>query len=212
MLSTNIQIEEQNGKIVHVVPRGASVLSGGTAEKVKDSVERLFNHLRTKVEQLRKVYEHRFGHGSWPGPNPERIGLDLLGERCLLMTDTCNTAKLSRTLLEAAVTKAVEEKHGAAAWAAMSEDQRADKATALGGDCWQHMRNIMLDAGSAVANIFLKDALEDSLDEFSVHERISTDLMQLIRAAYKQFHHGKIACSAPAAHPASHPHRQSLDC
>jgi hypothetical protein len=58
---------------------------------------------------------------------------------------------------------------------------------------------------TAAANSHLKCALEDSLEEFAPHERMSADCMQLIRAAYKQFHHGE-----PPAPPYMYPRARSL--
>jgi hypothetical protein len=191
LLSTNAQLEQADGSIINVVPRGAAVLCGGTAEKVKESIERLFEHMGRLLQLLRETYEKRFGRGSYPGPDPKRLGTDLLGEGCLLLTDTCNTARATRRCVQEMVAKAVEVKYGAEAWAALSSAERDSKALALNGGCWQHMRNIFLDAMTAIVNSHLKSALEDSLEEFSPHERMSPDCMQLIRAAHKQFHHGE---------------------
>ena len=53
----------------------------------------------------------------------------------------------------------------------------------------QHLRNIILDAMAAAGAAHLKEELADSLEAFSSYERMSTDAMQLVRAAYKEFHH-----------------------
>lgn len=55
--------------------------------------------------------------------------------------------------------------------------------------CSQHLRNILLDSMASAAVVMLKDELQQSLEAFSAYERMSTDIMQLIRAVYKEFHH-----------------------
>eukprot|EP00962_Isochrysis_galbana_P020740 scaffold6068_cov119-Isochrysis_galbana.AAC.24 len=65
---------------------------------------------------------------------------------CLRAFPTCNTARATRRCVQEMVAKAVEMKYGAEAWAALSSAERDEKALALNGDCWQHMRNIFLDA------------------------------------------------------------------
>eukprot|EP00962_Isochrysis_galbana_P027724 scaffold8732_cov133-Isochrysis_galbana.AAC.8 len=55
LLSTNAQLEQADGSIVNVVPRGVAVLCGGTAEKAKESIERLFEHMRRLLELLRET-------------------------------------------------------------------------------------------------------------------------------------------------------------
>jgi hypothetical protein len=196
--STNVQIQNKDGRRYNVVPRGASILAGGTAEKVSESVERLFKHLRTLLERLKEQYEKSFGRGSWPDPNPAHLNLSLLGNQCLLMTDTCNTARASRRRLAKLVEKAVEKTYDASFWAALSKEQQLTKMSALGADCRQHMRNIFLDAMAAASNAHVKTKLEDSLEEFSAHERIDPDMLSIIRAAYKQFHHGVSAPRLPS--------------
>jgi hypothetical protein len=46
-----VQIEDEHGKKVNVVPRGSSVLC--TGEKVAEGVRRLFAHLQRLLEELR---------------------------------------------------------------------------------------------------------------------------------------------------------------
>jgi hypothetical protein len=193
LLSTNVQIQNKDGRIYNVVTRGASILAGGTAEKVSESTERLFKHLKTLLERLKEQYEKSFGRGSWLGPDPARLNLSLLGDQCLLMTDTCNTARASRRLLAELVEKAVEETYDPTAWAALSKEQQQTKKSAPGADCWQHMRNICLDAMAAASNAHVKAKLEDSLEEFNAHQRIDPDMLSIIQAAYKQFHRGVLA-------------------
>lgn len=114
LLSTNVQIERTDGTRIDVVPRGASVLGGGTAEKVKQAIEKLFLHMRHRLERVKATYEKKQGAGSWTGPDPARLNLALLGDQCLLISDTCNTARLTRSLLEGAIAEAVKRRATAA--------------------------------------------------------------------------------------------------
>jgi hypothetical protein len=190
LLSTNVQIDNEDGDLANVVPRGASVLCGGTGEKVAEGIERLFTHLRRLVDELRAAYDKRWGSGSWRGPDSTRIGMNLLGDRCIIMSDTCTMARKTCRLVQDMVRVSVEAKMGAEAYAALSVQEKSEKAGALAGHCWQHMRNIFLDAMAAGANSYLETALEDWLEKFVPQERMSVGIMEIIRAAYKQFHHG----------------------
>lgn len=49
--------------------------------------------------------------------------------------------------------------------------------------------NILLDSMASEATALLKEELKDSLEAFSAFDRMCTDIMQLIRAVYKEFHH-----------------------
>ena len=40
------------------------------------------------------------------------------------------------------------------------------------GDCWQHLRNIMIDAMAAKGDEIIKERLTDDLSEFHARERI----------------------------------------
>ncbi|EOD24721.1 hypothetical protein EMIHUDRAFT_206823 [Emiliania huxleyi CCMP1516] len=108
----------------------------------------------------------------------------------VLMTDTCNGARCTRRMVAAAAMVAVEAKVGKAAWEAMTEEERERKYKTYLGDCWQHRRNIIIEAMAAAANASVKATLDDELDEFSSFERIDPDGSCVIRAAFKQFHHG----------------------
>ena len=57
-------------------------------------------------------------------------------------------------------------------------------------DCYQHMRNIFLKEMSSAQAKHVAEELKPQLDAFSSWERMSTDYSQLLRAAYKEFHHG----------------------
>ena len=65
------------------------------------------------------------------------------------MTDTCNGARCTRRMVAAAAMVAVEAKVGKAAWEAMTEEERERKYKTYLGDCWQHRRNIIIEAMAA---------------------------------------------------------------
>ena len=185
--STNIQIETGSGEILDVVMRGAFVIPGGTAEQVSDAMEsKLFAHGRKLLRRWKEIYE-KMG-GTWPFPDPSRLGYHQLGG-ALIMSDTCNAARAAKRLIMANAAAAIEADIGAAAWALLSVDEKTEKTRCYVGDCMQHLRNILLDAMTAKATKHLQLELEESLNTFSSYERMSTDVMQLIRAVYKELHH-----------------------
>jgi hypothetical protein len=107
----------------------------------------------------------------------------------LIMSDTCNAARAAKRLIMENIASAIEADVGPDAWAALSNDERNAKTRTYVGDCMQHLRNILLDAMTGAATSHLASELEESLKAFSSFERMSTDIMQLIRALYKQLHH-----------------------
>jgi hypothetical protein len=112
------------------------------------------------------------------------------------MTDTCNGARCTKRMLAEAILKTIEEKIGKEAWEAMTEDERNAKYRTYRGDCWQHLRNILIDAMGVAGDACVKDIpeVEDSLGQFSSFERIDVDGSSVIRSAFKQFHHGGEYC------------------
>ena len=187
--STNIQIETMDGEVLDVVLRGAFVIPGGTAEQVSAAMEsKLFAHCRKLLRKWKEVYERMCGKDTWPYPDPSRLGYHQLGG-ALIMSDTCNAARAAKRLIMEQAARAIEDDIGAEAWAKLSADEKAKHTQCYVGDCMQHLRNIFLDAMHAAATKHLTLELEESLEAFSSYERMSTDVMQLIRAVYKELHH-----------------------
>ena len=56
----------------------------------------------------------------------------------------------------------------------MNEQERSRKYTLFRGDCWQHLRNIIIDAMAQTGNDYIKTGLSDDLAEFSAFERRSS--------------------------------------
>ena len=84
----------------------------------------------------------------------------------------------------------IEAKVGKEAWEAMGSDERDEKYRVYRGDCWQHLRNIVIEAMAKAGDAHVKEKLEDDLADFSSFERIEVDGSSVIRASFKQFHHG----------------------
>eukprot|EP00966_Prymnesium_polylepis_P298496 6897829-Prymnesium_polylepis.1 len=57
--------------------------------------------------------------------------------------------------------------------------------------CQQHGRNTIVNAMQIAQTNSLKDELADDLAEFSSFERMSTDVNDVIRGAYKELHAGQ---------------------
>ena len=62
-------------------------------------------------------------------------------------------------MVAAAAMVAVEAKVGKAAWDAMTEEERERKYKTYLGDCWQHLRNIIIEAMAAAANASARAAV-----------------------------------------------------
>eukprot|EP00966_Prymnesium_polylepis_P261277 6034975-Prymnesium_polylepis.2 len=124
------------------------------------------------------------------GPDASKLGLHQLGGGGAIMSDTCNGARCAKRLLAALVATEVEADLGAVKWAAMSELEQAAATRTHKHDCWHHLRNIFLAEMSRAQAAHMKEELKAELDLFTSWERMSTDYSQLLRATYKEFHHG----------------------
>ena len=147
----------------------------------------LFTHLRELLGRARDEYARRYPGESWPGPDPDRIGLHMLGGATLL-TDSCNAARAARAQLAKMIADAVEKTYDPAAWALLSAAEKHKRTHVYSMDCHQHLRNIFLNAGSAAGAAHLKESLRESLAQFSSFERMSTDASAIVRAVYKELH------------------------
>ena len=190
------QLEHFDGRVEDICLRGLSILpDGGTSAAVLNHIEtRILAHSRRMLTLWKKEFERSSGcPGSWAaagGPDPENIGLHRLAEDTVLMSDTCNGARCTKRMLGEAIMKVIEERVGKAAWEAMSPEERDRKYKVYRGDCWQHLRNIIIGAMAETGNNLVKEAVADSLDLFSSFERIDPSGSSVIRSAFKQFHHG----------------------
>ena len=199
VFSCNAQVQYADGTIENICLRGLSILpEGGTSAKVLAHIERhIFAHSRRLLTEWKAEYEKpsagNGGPGSWAAagyPSPDNIGLHRLAEDTVLCTDTCNGARCTRRLLAEAIMEVVKEKVGVEAWEKLSDEERDRKYKTYRGDCWQHMRNIVIDAMAAKGDEMLRLEVADDLATFSAFERIEPDGGSMIHACFKHFHHG----------------------
>ena len=195
VFAMTFMVEYFDGRREEVCLRGLTLLpAGGTSKAVLEHIEtRIFTYSRHMLQLWIDEHEKVNGVGSWTaagGPPVDNIGLHRLAEDTVLMTDTCNAARCTRRLLGELIMRTMQEKIGAAAWDAMSIDERNAKFRFYKCDCWQHLRNILIEAMSQAGTSFLKGHLSESLQQFTSFERIEVDAKAIVRAAFKQFHHG----------------------
>ena len=194
VFSCNAQVKYADGTVEDICLRGLSILpEGGTSKAVLAHIEeRIFAHSRRLLTAWKEDYEKEHEAGSWAGgghPSPDRIGIHRLAEDTVLCTDTCNGARCTRRLLAEAVMDRVKEDVGLAKWEAMSEEQRDRKYKTYRGDCWQHLRNIIIDAMAAKADEVLRAEIQDDLDLCGHFNRIEPDGGSMIHASFKHLHH-----------------------
>ena len=193
----HFRITNKDGTIEDICLRGLSILpAGGTSAAILEHIEkRILGYSRRLLEKWQEKHEQKIGKGSWAAagmPSPENIGLHRLCEDTVLITDTCNGARCTKRMLMQAIMKVIEEKIGTEAWEAMSTEERNKKYKVFRCDCWQHLRNIIIDAMAHKADEIVKatPAVAECLELFSSFERVDVDGSSAIRACFKQFHHG----------------------
>ena len=195
VLACTFLIEYYDGRREEVCLRGLSILpAGGSSAAILAHIDKnILAYSRRMLTLWMDEYEKLNGNGSWAadgGPSPENIGLHRLCEDTVLMSDTCFGARCTKRMLAAAIMQAIQEKVGTAAWEAMSVEERNKKYMVYKGDCWNHLRNIMIAAMARMGNDTLKAEVADDLELFSSYERIEADGMQVIRGIFKHLHHG----------------------
>ena len=155
VFSCNAQVQYADGSSEDICLRGLSVLpEGGTSAAVLAHIERgIFVHACRLLSKWMAGYDKGSGgEFSWLAagcPSPDNIGLHRLAEDTVLCTDTCNGARCTRRLLADAVMDCIKERIGVERWEAMTDEQRDRKFKSFRGDCWQHMRNIVINAMAA---------------------------------------------------------------
>lgn len=191
-LTSNVQIQViEGGQFEDVILRAAYCPMGGTAELVVQSIEsRCFARLRSLLRRWKALFEQMFPNEVWTGPDPARCSLHRLGGGGGIITDTCNTARCSTELLGKLIAQQVQDElRGEERWSAMAQDEREDAVRTHPIDCWQHLRNIFLAEMSRAQAQHLHAELRAELETFAAWERMSTEFSQLLRAAFKEFHH-----------------------
>ena len=199
VFSCHFVIEHYDGTREDICLRGLTILpDGGTSAAVLEHIEkRILSYSRRILTLWMEAHEKLHGAGSWAaagGPSPDNIGLHRLCEDTVLMTDTCNGARCTKRMLAAAIMATIEEKIGKEAWEAMSTEERNEKYMVYRGDCWQHLRNIIVSAMATKGDELIGDWLAESLEVFSSYERVDPKGGGVIRACFKDFHAGGEYC------------------
>ena len=107
-----------------------------------------------------------------------------------LQSDTCNGARKAKRILAEMIAAQAREVIGEAAWGELTEVEQQQMTRVHELDCWQHLRNIFLKEMSAAQTKHVAEELKPHLDAFSSWDRMTTEYTQLLRASYKELHHG----------------------
>ena len=191
-ITSNVIIEPTKGAVLKpVILIGAYCSAGGTAEKVAAAIEtKCFAKLRDFIRRVEAKFRELYPTEEWAGPKPEDLSMARLGGGGGIQSDTCNTAEKAKAILAKMISSGKREMIGEEAWAALSQEEQ-DAATRVHKlDCHQHMRNIFLKEMSTAQAAHVAAELKPFLDAFSSWDRMTTDYTQLLRAAYKELHHG----------------------
>jgi hypothetical protein len=126
----------------------------------------------------------------WMGPKPEDLSMARLAGGGAIQSDTCNTAEKAKSILAEMISAGKRAQIGEEAWAKFSTEEQQEITRVHKLDCHQHMRNIFLKEMSSAQAAHVAAELKPHLDAFSSWDRMTTEYSQLLRAAYKELHHG----------------------
>ena len=119
------------------------------------------------MDEWSVILKREFPDCQYEIPHSKELYIGKLGFGGAITTDTCNTAQKTRRLLVKEVL------------------QYSSDNNVLQVDCWHHLRNVWL-GGMKKTTKFLKDLLEDSLDEIDPCLRVSTGTEGILRACNKE--------------------------
>jgi len=119
-------------------------------------------------------------------PEAEEFGLHRVAGGGLIQGDTCNQANKLKALMQEKIAEAVAAIDPL--WSTYDDETKAAKVRTHQGDCWNHLRNIWFGAGAKALAATVKEGLLDDLSNFSGYERVSSEIMDLVRAVFKEFH------------------------
>ena len=193
-ITSNVIIEPTMGAPLEpVILRGAYCSAGGTSELVAKAIEdKCFERLRDLLRQWKAKFLELYPDETWTGPEAEELSLARLAGGGALQSDTCNTAEKAKKLLVTMIGEQAQKKMGQEAWDALTEKEQQEATRVHELDCYQHLRNIFLKEMSAAQAKHVADELKPHLDTFSSWDRMTTEYTQLLRAAYKELHHGNV--------------------
>ena len=191
-ITSNVLIQPTPGADLKlVVLRGAYCSSGGTAAAIAAAIEsKCFVRGRDFLTRWKATCRRLYPDYEWTGPDAKLLSLGRLAGGGALQGDTCNTAQLTKEILTEMVAQAKQSEMGAAAWNALTKEEQQHEVRCHKLDCHNHMRNIFLGPMSKAMSKHLAVELKDHLAAFSSWDRMTTDFDQLLRACYKEFHHG----------------------
>ena len=191
-ITSNVLIQPTPGADFKlVVLRGAYCSAGGTAEAIADAIEtKCFARLRDQLVRWEATCLKLYPGYKWTGPSPKLLAMSRLAGGGAIQGDTCNTAQLTKEILTKMIGDQKRSEMGAEAWDALTEVEQVHVCRVHKLDCHNHMRNIFLAPMSKAMSQHVADELKDHLDAFSSWERMTTEFDQLLRACYKEFHHG----------------------
>jgi hypothetical protein len=187
LLTSNVQIETKDGA-EDVILEAAYVTRGKTAEiEVGEVAASCFERGRAALAAWIKIHCELFPNDPLGlFPDPAEFGLHRAAGGCLIQGDTCAQANKFKSLMQEAIATALEEHDPN--WSSYDEKTKAEKMRTHQGDCWNHLRNIWFGAGANAIAAKVKEGLADDLANFSSFERVSSEVMALVRAVYKEFH------------------------
>ena len=206
-ITSNVIIEPTEGALLEpVILIGAYCSAGGTAEKIAAAIEtKCFAKLRDFLRRVEAKFRELYPAEQWTGPKPEDLSMARLSGGGGIQSDTCNTAEKAKEILADMISKGKREMIGEEAWAKLSAEQQQEVTRVHKLDCHQHMRNIFLKEMSKAQAAHVAAELKPHLDAFSAWDRVTTDYTQLLRASYKELHHGNKYAAAHPAHPTTSP-------
>ena len=144
-ITSNQIVESTPGaELKVVILRAVYCSAGGTAAAVSQAIEtKCFARLRDHLRRWQATFERLNPDKTWTGPDPRQLSLGRLAGGAV-MSDSCNTARLTQTLLADMIAKEARELIGAEEWELLSEREQAHQTRVHKLNCWQHLRNIFL--------------------------------------------------------------------
>ena len=161
------------------------------SEAIAAAIEKkCFARLRDILTRWEAMFHKLFPDETWTGPKPEQLSMARLAGGGALQSDTCNGARKAKRVLAEMIAQQAREVLGEEEWAKLTEEEQSQVTRVHELDCWQHLRNIFLKEMSSSQAKHVAEELKPHLDAFSSWDRMTTDYTQLLRASYKELHHG----------------------
>jgi hypothetical protein len=181
--------ETEDSEVEVVSMETAGILVGGTSQEIADHVEESWRRGQEACKLVRAEL----------GDDADEIllltnGGVLLHKLQSTMHDTCNGANLAARLIALKKELSGEEYHGAEAWAAMSDEEKATTDFL----CGNHSRNLPVAACSRLFSNFLTEELgadfEVAVAAGNGRARLEKDGPAFVRSIAKLAHDGYGAC------------------